>query len=90
MSLKDQPAFPEIKSKSDDPENQNVTDVFSEGGMTIRQYYAGLAMQGICANPDISREIEKAGLTRDQVHVAYAAGAVRQADALIAELEKAT
>lgn len=27
-------------------------------GMTLRQYYAGLAMQGLCANPHVTKIIQ--------------------------------
>lgn len=48
------------------------------GGMTLRQYYAGLAMQAIIANPKAT-ELGRAILCQ---------GAVEFADALLAELER--
>ena len=53
------------------------TVTVDDGGMTLRQYYAGLAMQGILAHPE--------GFTTPE---GYAKDAVAQADALIAELDK--
>lgn len=44
-------------------------------GMTLREYYAGLAMQGLCANPGF-------------INIPPATQAVEIADALIAELAK--
>jgi hypothetical protein len=48
--------------------------------MTLRQHYAGLAMQGMVANP----EIAKTGMAPD----VWIRGCVHIADALIAELSK--
>ena len=31
-------------------------------GMTLRDWFAGMALQGICANPDISKTAAKEGL----------------------------
>lgn len=44
------PAFPEIKSKSEDISNGNVTDVYSEGGLTKREIFALAALQGLLAS----------------------------------------
>ena len=46
-------------------------------GMTLRQYYAGLAMQAICSNPSVSHG----------TYGLYAEESVKMADALLAELE---
>ncbi len=47
---------------------------FEERGLTIRQYFAAMAMQGLLANSDYQTNISD--------------GAVKCADALIAELNK--
>ena len=49
------------------------------GGLTKREYFAALAMQGFCAAPDSNGGCDIFSI---------AATAVRQADALLAELEK--
>jgi hypothetical protein len=49
-------------------------------GMTLREYYAGLAMQGFCANESVT-DSQGDGLV-------IARAAVKHADALIAELNK--
>ena len=49
-----------------------------ENGMTLRQYYAGLAMQGMLANAEITLPNE----------VCISEAAMKIADALLAELEK--
>lgn len=58
-------------------------------GMTLRQYYAGKALQGCLAmmNPDtVTHCIEKVG--KDTFNEAIARQSRTLADALIAELEK--
>lgn len=50
-----------------------------QGGMSLRQYYAGLAMQGLLAYPDAVGD----GTSED-----LAKSAVNAADALLKELEK--
>ena len=61
------PAFP-----SDEQENYT-------GGMSLRDYFAGKALQGLLANP-----VTRPGNVADTV----VAAAVRCADAMIAELER--
>ena len=64
MNLADEPAFP-VPGRAD------------RQGMTLREHYAGLAMQGMLADQSIDESAEEC-----------AAVAVLFADALIAELEK--
>lgn len=52
----------------------------SQYGLTIRQYFAGLAMQGLCA-----LYVPDCPLMKEEEIASYA---VQQADALIAELNK--
>jgi len=52
-------------------------------GLSIREYYAGMAMQGLLANATTDPE----GLGANQAK-SYASDAVYMADALIAELNK--
>ena len=47
------------------------------GGMSLRDWFAGMAMQGYCSNPDWQSSYE-----------GIADSAVKQADALIEELKK--
>lgn len=65
----DLPAFPT------DNEAQVGPNIYHFSGMTLRQYYAGLAMQGLLA---------RYGNDDDRL----ANWALREADALIAELDK--
>lgn len=78
MSRGDKPAFQTF---------QMHNGVFTiSGGMTLREYYAGLAMQGLLANGESPGY---AGLAqREGFHESTAIIAVRMADALIAKLEE--
>lgn len=49
MTRANEPAFPTVRTKSHYSTDINVHSV---GGMTLREYYAGLAMQGLLACPD--------------------------------------
>ena len=69
-------AFPEIKSDSIDPTNHNVTNAWSEGGLTKREYFAASIMTGLVSANEI----------RDPNSIAFLA--VEFADALIEELER--
>lgn len=71
-TLANEPAFPAAP-------NPNYTDDANLGqrGITLRQYYAGKALQGLVAHQ---------GDRVSQDHIAH--WAVIEADALIAELEK--
>lgn len=46
------PAFPEVVTDLDYNEGtqERFPNTYSVGGMTLRQWYAGLAMQGLCAS----------------------------------------
>lgn len=46
--MKNTPAFPEIRIKSGD--NYNPPTKAYYGGMSLRDYFAAKAMQGICAS----------------------------------------
>lgn len=92
--MKDEPAFPEVKSEQDrfaiyDSSDYNYTHVvakvWSEGGLTKREYFAGLAMQGLAATRLV--DIYNRQLQSGQAEL-LATLAVQQADALIEELNK--
>lgn len=70
-------------SKADEPAFptagiQNNEESLPVGGLTKREYFAAMAMHGIIQNPG-SGSVSISGIARD---------ALRQADALLAELEK--
>lgn len=57
-------------------------------GLTKREWFAGMALMGTCANPDISQAAAHAGLDVDGRRACYADGAVAMADAIIAKLNE--
>jgi hypothetical protein len=85
------PAFPMVtRFDHSNAGNPHYYASQSAEGMSLRQYYAGLAMQGILSNPD-NGKISVALLERngfDGFDRFVANFAVREADALIRELEK--
>lgn len=83
MSRADESAFPEIKTETDSDDCKVWHDVHSTGGMTIREYFAGLAMQGLLAS-DVINDYKTTGFGVDQI----TALAIEHADHLLAELEK--
>lgn len=74
--MKNEPAFPVTLGKS-----MHYGEHARHDGLTKREYFAGLAMQGLLANGSNRR-----GLACDQDETPTEA--IKQADALIAELEK--
>jgi hypothetical protein len=56
----------------------SIQGLLPEFGFTKREYFAGLAMQGLCANP----------MSDDMTAPEIAEEAIRRTDALIAELNK--
>ena len=69
-------AFPVVASRRvyTDSASQDYTEVFSEGGMSLRQWYAGQALAGLCAamGPEYrpSRVIDMAGTAEDAFSMA--------------------
>ncbi len=84
-TLADQPAFPGISDSRAgcDSYNNRYTAFETINGMTLRQHYAGLAMQALASAAD---EGGQWATLPDET----AKQAVAYADALIAELEKPT
>ena len=87
MIDKDAPAFPtdEEAVGAGCTSTHEQTIAKKHGGLTIRAYFAGLAMQGFCAN----RTEEELEIPKDQCHEIVAKHALKMADALIDELNKA-
>lgn len=74
MNNKDMPAM---------PTQVNGGDIY--GGLTKREYFAGLAMQGLCANPLVKES--EGGLLEADLMKMVSELSVRHADALLEELE---
>lgn len=80
-SLGDQPAFPELHIHHWKDAVGDCSVPRWNGGLTKREWLSGLAMQGICRDPNLS---VLSGLPR------IAEIAVNMADALLSELAKET
>jgi hypothetical protein len=88
--LKDKPAFPSTREEEVPLAGQDraVKVQFHSNGMTLREYYAGLAMQGLLANKYVRPNIADINPTPRPENAQLMQVAVQMADALIAELEK--
>jgi hypothetical protein len=102
MSNANEPAYPEIKTEAaydEDGRGVLYANTYSVGGLTKREYFAAVAMQGLCADhkrfDDLTTVIEaihgqQAG-SRENTQTLrniIAKMAVGHADALLAELER--
>lgn len=96
-----QSAFPEIKTRQGNKDNMNTGnaygDTFSEGGLTKREYFAAMAMQGMLAkssqcvsrDPDVNKEsMEDCKQKRRDWIKDVADSSVIFADALLKALEE--
>ena len=72
MSNADEPAYPTPDTY--DPTNGQV--FYGNSGLTKREYFAAMVIQGLCSDPDMRDAETEAEL------------AVKVADALLKELEK--
>lgn len=75
MSKGKEPAYP-----SNDKTGMDYT--INHGGLTKRELFAAMAMQGLCANPETYAAASNA--SEDEI----ARWSVQQADALLAALER--
>ena len=57
-------------------------------GMSLRQYFAGQALAGLCANPALVDIRNRIGLTSEGISQTLAEASADLADALIAELNQ--
>ncbi len=78
MTNPNEPAFP---AEWTEPDEGGQTRMLFAQGMTKREYFAAMAMQGLVVDTHMLDRLTRAGLT-------VAQEAVLQADALIAELSK--
>lgn len=76
--MKNIPAFPQYVI--------NNGGAYVEGGMTLRDYFAAKAMQGMFANPDDSHE--NYNLSYDEYVKEIARCAYKMADAMLTAREK--
>lgn len=76
------PAFPELDCFVDQHGEKPAYSAYH--GMTLRDYFAGQALAGLCANDGIEFE----PVAADKIHPIYARHAYGLADAMIAERSK--
>lgn len=79
-------AFPEIRSKEVLSETP-MMGVYSQGGLTKRELFAAMCLQGLSANSwllETSIEAKEQGIEPPNIHEI----AVRSADTLLAQLSK--
>lgn len=57
-------------------------------GMSLRDWFAGQAMLGMCANPDLSKDAFNKKIPPVIVRFSFAVSAYRMADAMLEEREK--
>lgn len=85
MSNANEQAFPAL-AQSQCRESGETTDHETVGGLTKLEYFAGMAMQGLCANPvTLTRSLSDGTCVTNSF---LADLSVSLAYALIAELEK--
>ena len=78
--MKDTPAFPYVLKMSHDDglgHATGVTSVTLDSGMTLHQWFAGMALQGLLACPNTNTTFE-----------GFASDSLKYADAMIAAYEQ--
>lgn len=83
MKNSEQPAFPHIITELDEIDGTTVNNT-EYSGLTKREYFAGLAMQGLLSNLRIVRPSDK----DEKENVAFAKGCVQYADELLKQLKE--
>lgn len=83
------PAYPVSTGRTEDGGfgHQNGMHTWQFPGMTLRDHFAGLALQGMNANPELLQAITSTGLTVDGSFGKMARKAYAQADAMLAARE---
>jgi len=54
-----------------------------QGGMSLRDYFAALALQGFCSNPDLNKAAVMLDRNPEQVRAAYVKSAYAAADEML-------
>lgn len=79
-------AMPEITTDKEFAGDSIYGNTYSYGGLTIRQHFASMAMQGLLSNPSINKLLEN--IDDGFKHESIAVTALLAADALITQLNK--
>lgn len=87
MTKADEPAFPNIGDRVEDTKDGFVFTPVHKGGLTKREYFAAMAMQGIISNRELYRGFAKLDTSREIGQI-VASASIEYANALIEELEK--
>lgn len=84
------PAFPSevMQTKIMDGSSHDLRQYWLKGGMSLRDWFAGLAMQAWLTNDQAVVVLREKYGDQELLQVAVAAVACEQADALIAQLKK--
>ena len=53
--IEGEPAFPHGPLEVYDEDRHRYNSIDAKPGMTLRQWYIGKALQGLCANPDLTQ-----------------------------------
>lgn len=56
--------------------------------MTLRDWFAGMALQGMCANPDITAAMSEQGMKPYEIRDSFASSAYAQADDTLLKREQ--
>lgn len=84
-----EPAFPEVKSSGGEYSDSPVTSVWSDGGLTKREYFAAKAMQGILASDVVQTWLkENTEWDTKEGSLFVATSALNVADAILGLLAK--
>lgn len=75
-----------MKNQSAFPQQQNGGDIY--GGLTKLEYFAGLVMQGICANGELFKGITSESLMLQRLQKTIPVASVQIAKAIIEQLEQ--
>ena len=73
-------AFPRVGFSAPISDDQWVP---SQKGMTLRDYLAAAAVQGMCANPDLSTHMTIQGMKPGDVRLSFAESAYKLADEML-------
>lgn len=58
--------------------------------ISLRNWFAGMAMMGMCANPDISSTMSSSGMIPYDIRISIAESAYKLANEMLAQSEKAS
>lgn len=67
---------------------QQGNPVGGDEGMSLLDWYAGMALQGMCANPDITAAMSDQGMKPYEIRDSFASSAWAQAEEMIKERER--